>query len=77
MTQNYTLNDLVRLVYREVSPTEAKELNEEMKYDYELSEEFKVLQMATRELPKVTFSPSTECLDGILEYSKRSSFVLN
>ncbi|NND34138.1 MAG: hypothetical protein HKN76_16240 [Saprospiraceae bacterium] len=77
MTQNYTLNDLVRLVYREVSPDEAKELKEEMTFDYELNEEFKALQMAAQELPKVTFSPSNGCLNSILDYSRRSSFVLN
>lgn len=77
MTQNYTLNDLVRLVYREASKAEASQLREEITYDYELAEEFTTLQKGARELPKVSFAPSKKCLDNILAYSRRTAFALN
>ena len=51
MTQNYTLNDLVRLVYDETSDLQAEEIKEEMAYDFELAEEYRMLKNAARELP--------------------------
>ena len=75
MTQNYTLNDLVRLLYRETSKLETKELREEMACDYELQEEYNILRQAARKLPKVTFSPSNKCLEEILNYSRRTAVL--
>jgi hypothetical protein len=76
MTQNYTINDLVRLVYHETSCRQAEELHEEIAYDFELAEEYAMLKKAMRELPRVTFSPSQRCLDNILDYSRRTMLAI-
>ncbi len=76
MTQNYTINDLVRLVYHETSRRQAEELHEEISYDFELAEEYAMLKKAKRELPRVTFSPSQRCLDKILGYSRRKMLAI-
>jgi hypothetical protein len=76
MTQNYTLNDLVRLVYHETSRTQARELHEEMSHDFELAEEFAMLKNTARELPRVTFAPSKKCIDQILNYSKSTALAI-
>ena len=46
MTQNYTLDDLVRLIYREASTTERLSMEIDLDRDYELREELKDLQFA-------------------------------
>ncbi|MCB0685480.1 MAG: hypothetical protein KDC53_03110 [Saprospiraceae bacterium] len=76
MTQNYTLNDLVRLVYHETSLRQEEELLEEISYDFELAEEYEMLKNASRELPKVTFSPSKKTLDSILDYSRNTALAV-
>lgn len=76
MTQNYTLNDLVRLVYHETSRLQAEEIKEEMAYDFELAEEYEMLKNAARELPKVTFAPSKKSIDYILNYSRNTALAV-
>lgn len=76
MTQNYTLNDLVRLVYHETSRGQEKEIREEMAYDFELAEEYEILRKAMRELPKVSFAPSRKSIDFILNYSKNTALAV-
>ena len=76
MTQNYTLNDLVRLVYHETSRLVAEEIKEEMAYDFELREEYEMLKNTARELPKVTFAPSTKSIDYILNYSRKTALAV-
>ena len=76
MTQNYTLNDLVRLVYHETSRLQAEEIKEEMAYDFELAEEYEMLKNAARELPKVTFAPSKKSIDYILNYSRKTALAV-
>ncbi|MCB0665476.1 MAG: hypothetical protein KDC80_06625 [Saprospiraceae bacterium] len=76
MTQNYTLNDLVRLVYHETSAGREKEIREEMAFDFELAEEYEMLKKAVRELPKVTFSPSRKSIDSILDYSRNTAMAV-
>jgi len=76
MTQNYTINDLVRLVYHETSHVQTLELQEEIADDFELAEEYLMLKKAVRELPKVTFTPSRKCLDSILSYSRRTALAV-
>jgi len=73
MTQNYTLKDLVRLVYKDTTTSESLYLADAMESDYSLREEYHVLQEAASQLPKVTFAPSEKCIKEILQYSRRTS----
>lgn len=73
MTQNYTLDDLVRLIYKEASTTERLSLEFDLDRDFELREELNNLQFAASQLPKCTFAPSDQSIDRILDFSKRSA----
>lgn len=73
MTQNYTLDDLVRLIYKEASTTERLSMEIDLDRDYELREELKDLQFAASQLPKCTFAPSEKSIKNILDYSKLSA----
>ncbi len=73
MTQNYTLKDLVRLVYKDAGADETFSLVQALESDYSLREEYHSLQEAACQLPKVTFSPSEKCIKEILQYSSRTT----
>ncbi len=73
MTQNYTLEDLVRLVYKDATTDEVFALSRAMESDYALREEYHELKDASKTLPKVTFSPTDSCINDILQYSRRTA----
>lgn len=69
MKQSFTSNHLVRYLYNEVTVSERLGLEEALTQDFGLFEEYNELKAAHRALPKVTFSPSKQTLQNILEYS--------
>ncbi|HKK80159.1 MAG TPA: hypothetical protein VJ933_11040 [Phaeodactylibacter sp.] len=73
MKQNFTPNHLVRYLYNEVTVTERLALEEAIAQDYGLFEHYNELKAASRQLPKVTFSPSPGTLQSILGYSERTA----
>ena len=70
MTQNFTLNDLIRLVYKETSPEEEFVIREDITSDWQVREVYEELVCASEKLPKATFAPSHRCINNILHYSK-------
>lgn len=70
MTQNFTLNDLIRLVYKETSAEEEFSVREEISSDWEIREVHEELEYAKNQLPKATFAPSEKSIKNILHYSK-------
>ncbi len=70
MTQNFTLNELVRLVYKEASPEEEFAIREDVDSDWQVREAYEEIKYAARKLPKATFAPSPKCINNILHYSK-------
>ncbi len=73
MQQNFTPNDLVRLVYRETSVSETLALRAVLTEDLEMRFEFKTLFRAFQQLPKVTFRPSDNAIRRVLNYSKATA----
>ncbi len=73
MTQDFTQLDLVRLVYNETNDFESRTIRSEMKGNWSMKEEYKELMAAKKALPKVTFSPSNEVLNSILQYSQSTA----
>jgi|AntRauTorckE5430_2_1112549.scaffolds.fasta_scaffold24331_2 hypothetical protein len=69
MKQSFTSNHLVRYLYNEVTVSERLGLEEALTRDFGLFEEYNELKAAHRALPKVTFSPSNQTLQRVLEYS--------
>ena len=75
MTKNFTLNDLIRFIYKETSTNETLAIEDALKYDFEFQEEYKNLLDATSNLPKVFFKPSQDSLSQILKHSRKSSLL--
>ena len=73
MTQNYTLKDLVKVVYKEATTEEMFAIGRDLESDFSLREEYAALNEAAQALPKVTFAPSERCIQDILRYSRRTA----
>ncbi len=70
MIQNtYTSEDLLRFIYKETSARESIQMASAISRNYSLKEEYKMLKETIQELPKVTFSPSTNTIKNILGHS--------
>lgn len=71
MVQNFTQNDLVRFLYREVDVQQYLAINHSIENEWEVFEEFKNLRNARKALPKVTFHPSPETLSNLIDFSRK------
>jgi hypothetical protein len=74
MTQSFTPEDCIRLIYRETSASETLAMHAAIADDYALREEFRGLFHAFQQLPKVTFRPSDSAIQNVLSYSKSNAF---
>lgn len=70
MLQNFTHEDLIRLIYRETSASETLAMHAALGEDSALRAEFRELFHAYQQLPKVTFRPSDSAFQRVLDYSK-------
>ncbi len=77
MKQTFTTDQLIRFMYKETSASESFAIKEALKNSKELMKEFRELQAAHQQLPKVTFSPKRSTLQNILRYSKSTTIEQN
>lgn len=73
MKQTFTTNQLIRFMYKETSASETFAIKKALSSSIELMEEFKLLQSAHQQLPKVKFNPKRSTLQKILRYSKSTA----
>jgi len=73
MKQNFTLNHLVKFIYKETSTAETNAISNALQSDWNLYESHQELKKSFGQLPKVTFSPSQDCIQNILRYSKETA----
>lgn len=73
MKHNYTLNLIIKYLYKEIPTLKKLELENAIDDNKDLRKEFVDLKSAFRSLPKVSFYPSDKSLKSILDYSKLSS----
>ena len=71
MAKQYTSESLLSYLYRETIPQDTRAIQRELAVDAILREQFQELDMARREIPKVTFAPSNQSVLRILDYSKQ------
>lgn len=71
MAKQYTSESLLSFLYRETIPQDTRAIQRELAVDAILREQFLELDMARREIPKVTFAPSNQSVLRILDYSKQ------
>lgn len=76
MKQNFTLNLLVKYIYKETTAAEKLYIEEALNADFALYEEYEALYEAYIGLPKVKFSPSPDAISNILSYSKQTSSLV-
>ncbi|MEZ4950442.1 MAG: hypothetical protein R2769_01990 [Saprospiraceae bacterium] len=69
MPQTFTLNDLIRFLYKETGPAESRAIRRAMTEDDELYREYQQLLKGFEILPKVKFRPSPATIQNILNYS--------
>lgn len=72
MIQIFTLDDVVRYVYHEMSGQEAERMKEALLFDSELMDLFQQLQAVKKTIENTPLSmePSQETVNRILDYSK-------
>lgn len=70
MIKTFTENDLVRFLYDELNTTERAALENALVTDPQLHAELEELKAVQKDLGKVSFSPSKNAIDKILEYSR-------
>ena len=68
-----TNNDLVRLIYNDLTVREEMVLRNELGSNDVLAFEFDMLREAKNALPKVLFNPSDSVLDRIMAYSQKTA----
>ena len=73
MTLNFTPNHLIKYLYKETSASETIAISEELEENWELREEFALLQKTLRNLPKAKFNPSSNSIKEILGYSQKAT----
>ncbi len=73
MELSFTKNDLLRYVYKEITNSEKGAIEAALATDWNLNEQYEDILHAYKELPKATFSPSTQCISNILKYSAQST----
>ena len=71
MNLKFTLNHLIKYIYRETSIAETMAINEALHDDFELREKYQELLLGFQQLPKVKFNPSPAAIQNILKYSEQ------
>lgn len=70
MIKIFTPDDVIRLVYDEVTDEEAAEINQAMVCDNELQEAYKSIRHIKDQLTRAVKQPSENVINRILNYSK-------
>jgi len=71
MTHNFTKNDLILFIYKELDIEKMLLLSHAIDENDSLRSQYQKLMAKTNELPKVTFSPEKKTINSILAYSRR------
>ncbi len=70
MVKNFTQNDLVSYLYKEVNPLDYLAITESIENDWDVFQEYKELRNARKNLPMVQFSPKHSSIENILNFSR-------
>lgn len=70
MEKRYTLNLLIKYLYRETDIFETLEVEDALTHDYSLAEEFNSLKKSFLKLPNVKFLPQKASMENILSFSR-------
>lgn len=71
MKQKFTLNHLIKYIYKETSVAETLAIQEALAQDFDLFLQYQELFFAYQQLPKVKFDAAPSTLNNILKYSQQ------
>ncbi len=69
---NFTLEDLLRYLYNETSPSQTAEIKAALENDWSLREKFEVIASARKRLDALKLSPSQQSVDAVLSYAEKA-----
>jgi hypothetical protein len=69
---NFTQEDLLLFLYSETSTSKSAEIKAALETDWNLKEEFELLQSAHNQLKTIKHSPSSKTINNILNYAEKS-----
>lgn len=69
---SFTPEDLLLLAYNETSTTQAMALEDALRADWTLNEEYQAICATKQQLDTLGFAPRKKALDFIFEYAERS-----
>jgi hypothetical protein len=72
MTHNFTPEDLLQYLYKELSPAENAAIEKAMAEDWTLREKFDVIKKAAQRLSQLNLSPRTETVLSVLKYANKT-----
>ena len=70
MKQTFTPNDLIRFIYRELSPEEEGRIKNFIAEDPETAQELHLLMESVMELDSISMDPSESSVNTVLSYSQ-------
>jgi hypothetical protein len=70
---NFTPEDLLLYLYKEMTPEQTAAIEEALKKDWTLREKLSVLKTSMQRLNKIKHSPRTEVVLNILNYAREKS----
>ncbi len=73
---NFTQEDLLLYLYSETSSSKSAEIKAALDLDWNLREEFELLQSAHNQLKTIKMAPSSNTINNILNYAEKSATVL-
>ena len=72
---NYTTEDLIKHLYQETSPAQARAIEKAIQENWGLRDEWNTLQESMQQLDGSVESPRHQSITAILNYAKSSSAV--
>ena len=73
MKHDYTLNFLVKYLYKETPILKRLEIENAIEEDGHIRREYHKLKKAYKLLPKVSFYPTDETIANVINYSRNNS----
>jgi hypothetical protein len=74
---SFTPEDLLLLAYNETSTTQAIALEEALRADWTLNEEYQAICATKQQLSTIELAPRKKALDFIFEYAERTTRELS
>jgi hypothetical protein len=66
---NFTPEDMIRLLYNEMTAEEAKSLLQAMENNWSIKEKYEVLKEAISNLDTLHYSPRPQSIQAIMQYA--------